>query len=77
MHCCNLCKCHLGPYCQSHARIQNILSEGVNLNFDVFLVDEGREDSNTTIRRAIIGPPMAFCWRADNDPTLNAGLKAL
>ena len=48
----------------------------------VFLVDEGREDSNTTIsgpssarqRNAI---KIAFCWRVDDGSTLNAGLKAL
>ena len=48
----------------------------------VFLVDEGREDPNTTIsgpssahqRNAI---KMAFRWRADDGPTLNAGLVAL
>ena len=44
-----------------------------------FFFDEGREDSNTTIsgpstarqRNAI---QMAFRWRADGGPTLNAGL---
>ena len=50
----------------------------------VFLGDGGKEDPNTTTRRAIIGPPakrhlndVYFCWRADNGFTLNAGLKAL
>ena len=52
-------------------------------NFDYFfLVDEGREDPNTTIsgpslarqRNAIL---MAFRWRADDGPTLNAGFVAL
>ena len=51
-------------------------------NFDIFLVDEGRKDPNTTIsgqlsshqRNTIL---MAFCWRADDGPTLNAGLAAL
>ena len=41
---------------------------------------EGREDSSTTISRAIIGPPTkrhTFRWRADDDPILNAGLVAL
>ena len=40
-----------------HTRIQKVFSEGVRANFDyvyffliiLFLVDEGREDSNTTI----------------------------
>ena len=47
-----------------------------------FLVDEGIEDPNTAMsgsssarqRKAI---EMAFCWRADHRPTLNAGLVAL
>ena len=54
-----------------HARIQNILSEGVE-----------RKDPNATKngplsahqRNAI---EMAFCWRVDNGPPLNAGLFAL
>ena len=49
---------------------------------NVFLVDKGREDPNTTfsepspvrLRSAI---EMAFRWRADDGPTLNAGLMAL
>ena len=47
-----------------------------------FFVDEWRKDLNTTIsgplsarqRNAI---EMAFLWRADDGPTLNAGLVAL
>ena len=35
-----------------HAQIKKSLSEGVH--FDIFLVDEGREDPN---KWAIIGPP--------------------
>ena len=46
----------------------------VRTNFVGFLVDEGREDPNTTIRRAIISPPAK---RHSNCPTLNAGLAAL
>ena len=50
--------------------------------FFVFLVAEGKEDPNTTKsgpssarqRSAIL---MAFRWRADDGPTLNAGLVAL
>ena len=47
--------------------------------FDIFLVDEGILDQNT----AIYGPSsthqrnaieMTFRWRADDGPTLNAGL---
>ena len=48
-----------------------------------FFVDERWEDPSTLYhyKRAIIGPPakhhlMAFGWRADDDPTLNAGLVA-
>ena len=70
----------------SHARIQNDLSEGdpnlITFFFLIFLIDGGIEDPNT----AINGPPsarhrnaieMAFRWRADAGPTLNAGLVAL
>ena len=64
-----------------HMRIQKVLSEEVQL-WHFFLVDEGREDPNTTIsgpwsarqRNAIL---MAFRWRADDGPTLNSGLVAL
>ena len=60
----------------NHARIQKILSEGVQL-LRFFLVDESWEDPNTTLcgpssarqRNAIL---MAFRWRADGGPTLNA-----
>ena len=69
-----------------HVRIQKVLSEGVQLNFDVFLcflvVYEGREDPNANIsgpssarqRNAIL---MAFRWRADDGLTLNSGFVAL
>ena len=52
-------------------------------NFDnvfflsLFLVDEGREDPNTKIRGPSSVHPSAKRWRADDDPTLNAGLVAL
>ena len=50
--------------------------------FFFFFVDEWRKDQNTTIsgplsarqRNAI---EMAFLWRADDGPTLDAGLVAL
>ena len=47
-----------------------------------FIVDEGKGGSKYNYIRAIIGPPtkrheMAFRWRADDGPTLNAGLVAL
>ena len=67
-------------------RIQYVLSEWVWTMFFVCLfvcfVDKGREDPNITImvsssarqRNAI---EMAFRWRADDGPKLNAGLVAL
>ena len=65
-------------FIQIHARIQRILSEGSNFDnvfffffFFFFLFDDGRKDPNTTISE------MAFRWRADDGPTLNAGLVAL
>ena len=59
-----------------HARIQNVLSEWVQLFY------ERREDPDTTKsgsssarqRNAI---EMAFRWRVDDGPTLNVGLVAL
>ena len=50
--------------CFTHARIQKVLSEGTNFD-NVFLVDMGRWDPNTTIS-----------GRVDNGPTLNGGLIA-
>ena len=61
---------------QLHARIQKVLSEGAN--FDNVLVDDGREDPNTTIlarQRNTI--KMTFHWRAADGQTSNAGLVAL
>ena len=53
-------------------------------NFDnvFFLIYEGKDDLNTTISRASSARQrnvilMAFRWRADGGPTLNAGLVAL
>ena len=46
--------------------------------FCLFLVDEGSEDLNTTqIEPSSACQQMAFCWRTDDDQTLNAGLVAL
>ena len=61
---------------------KNFIRGGPTLTTFFFLVDEGWEDPNTTIcgpisarqRNAIL---MAFRWRADDGPTLNAGLVAL
>ena len=67
---------------RTHARIQKVLSEGVQLcNSDNdFLFFKGREDPNITKS----GPSPArqrnainSGWRADDGPTLNAGLVAL
>ena len=60
---------------------QEVLLEGSKFD-NFFLVDVGIKDSNTAInglssarqRNAI---KMAFRWRADDGPTLNAGLVAL
>ena len=55
---------------------------GGGSNFDnVFLVDEGREDPNTTISgpssaRQQNAIKMVFRWCANDGPTLNAGLVA-
>ena len=47
-----------------------------------FVIDEGIEDQNITINRPSSARQrnaikMAFRWRADDGPTLNAGLVAL
>ena len=44
--------------------------------FSVFLVDEGREDPNTTISEPSSAHQRTFRWRADDDQLLNAGLVA-
>ena len=49
---------------------------------DVFLVDEGRKDPNTTksgpsLARKQNAIKMAFRWQAGDGPRLNAGLVAL
>ena len=50
--------------------------------FFAFLVDEGIEDPNTAINGPLLAHQrnaisMAFRWRADDGPPLNAGLVAL
>ena len=53
---------------KQHVHIPKVLSKGVQqLNSDILLVDEGREDPNSTKSR-----PSLAC-----QPTLNAGLVAL
>ena len=68
------------PPSHDHSKQQNIQSSMRGSRkfcqrgsyFDkVFLVDEGREDPNTTIS----GSLSAFRWRADDGPPLNAGVK--
>ena len=50
------------PGVSSHARNQKVLSELKGSNFDkVYLVVEGREDPNTTIRGPSSGPNIE-CW---------------
>ena len=61
--------------------LESSVRGGQTLTF-FLLIDKGREDPNTTIsgtssalqRNAII---MAFRWRTDDGPILNAGLVAL
>ena len=61
-------------YLEKHARIQM----GSNFDNVFFLIDEGKEDPNTTISGpSLARQQMVFCWRADDGPTLNAGLVAL
>ena len=54
-----------------HARIQNTLSEGV--------VKDNRNATKNgpPLTHQQIAIEMAFCWRFDNGPPLNAGLVAL
>ena len=66
-------------------RIQKVLSGGGGSNFDVFALyfcDEGKEDPDTTKSRPLFSRQqnaikMAFHRRADDGPTLNAGLVAI
>ena len=64
-----------------HAWIQKVLSEGFQLWQRFFsLVDEGREDPNTTISGLLLARQrnaikMAFRWRAVDGPTLTAGFR--
>ena len=61
------------PYISLYMRgSRNFCPRGANFD-NVFLVDEWWEDPNTTI----IIIKMAFRWRADDDPTLNAGSIAM
>ena len=51
-------------------------------NYDKAFLDNEKERTKYHQKGAIIGPPakrhlMAFRWRADGGPTLNAGLVAL
>ena len=59
-----------------HVRIQKVLSEGVQI-WQHFFSWWGEVGSKYHYKRGIIGQPAAFRWRADDGPTLNAGLIAL
>ena len=59
-------------FCQKYRKGSNF----DNVFFVVFLVDEGWDDRNTTLSglsSARQRNSMAFRWRADDGPTLNAG----
>ena len=63
-------------FCQRRSKLDNIF---VCL---FVLVDDGREDQNTTksgpsLARQQNAISMAFCWRADDGQPLNADLVAL
>ena len=61
-----------------HARIQKVLSEWVQVNFDeVCQVDGKKDPPKANHHRLNRETPLAFRWRADNGPTLNAGMVAL
>ena len=68
---------------REHALIQKIFVRGgPTMTAFYYSFAEGREDPNTTISgpssaRQRISISMAFRWRADDGPTLNAGLLAL
>ena len=65
-----------------YTRVQKVLSKGVPNLITFFSVDEGIEDPNSRLngpssahqRNAI---EMVLHWRADDGPSLNAGLVAL
>ena len=67
----------------AHARIQKVLSEGFQLKQVLFLqLMSTMRGSKYYDKRVIISPPpkrhyMAFRWRVDDGPTLNAGLVPL
>ena len=57
--------------------IQKVLLEGVQLGRFVVFYEDLREDPNTTMSRSSLACQrndieMAFCWRSDDGPTLNA-----
>ena len=62
--------------CKVNARIQKVLSEGVQL-WQRFLVDERGKIRVGHYRPDTETPLMAFRWRAADGSTLNAGLVAL
>ena len=84
VHTCNCSLALAMAFCcelSAHARILKVLQRGPNLTtlFSFFLL---KRDDAYHYKRAIIGPPSkrhlnGVRWRADDGPTLNAGLAAL
>ena len=58
---------------KTHARIQKVLSEGIHQLDNFFSMMRG----GMIQMPLLAGHQMAFRWRADNGPILNAGLVAL
>ena len=62
----------------SFADRENFVEGGGGVKFDnVFLLDEGIEDPNTTKKMPSSARQRAFRWRADDGQTLNTGLVAV
>ena len=57
---------------EQHARIQEVLPEGVKLFLS--LVDEGRVQIPIQVDHYLPVSETPFPWRANDGPTLNAGL---
>ena len=80
-----ICSCSVTPRITSCADSESSAREGPTLTtflLFLFLVDEGREDLNTTKSRPISARQrnaieMSLRWQVDYGPILNAGLVAL
>ena len=71
-------KLQLFIYTTASALLQKHESCADPENFDIFLADVGMEDPNTASSPRQQNPIlMAFPWRADDGPTLNADFVAL